>query len=323
MATDKTKHLDCVLSSHSINKEADLLAKFKTRRKEVKEALEEEFGKKLYSPFDSGSYAKNTAVNTKFDFDLMAPFTRKSFATLEEMFDEVFKFLKKKFETDDKVAFVRKQKVSIGIDFHADEEGDIVKIDAVPGRELIEDKFTEDKRLNLNVYEQFGNIKKGSDYIQTNIHDQIDNIKNRATTEKDSIRKVIRLLKVWKIQRGYGPKSFFLELITIKAFDSKMIKGSTWDKLKSVLEYIKDNVESCTLVDPGNSNNKVSETLTDSEKTTLSNDMKNMLDRIEENDDNIKTYFKVNSKFPCAEDNGEKNQYGGNEFSVPPVTRFG
>ena len=35
-----------------------------------------------------------------------------------------------------------------------------------------------------------------------NVKAQIENIKSRATNEKDSIRKVIRLLKVWKIYNG-------------------------------------------------------------------------------------------------------------------------
>ena len=41
---------------------------------------------------------------------------------------------------------------------------------------------------------------------------------------------------------NYPTKSFFLELVTIKAFDSKSITGSIWDKLEVVLEYIRDNV---------------------------------------------------------------------------------
>jgi hypothetical protein len=240
------------------------------------------------------------------------------------MYEAVYDFLKKKFQTEDQVATVRKQKVSIGIEFHSDEDGDIVKIDVVPGRELVEDDFNNDKRLNLYVYEQFGNLAKGSDYIQTNIHAQIDNIKDRATREKDSIRKVIRLLKVWKIQNYKTPKSFFIELITIKAFDKKSITGNTWDKLKAVMEYIRDNVETVTLTDPGNSNKDVAETLSDSEKSILSNDMKNVINRIEENSDNIKIYFAVNEKFPCPENNSQNTGYRqGEGMSIPPTTRFG
>jgi hypothetical protein len=77
--TDKKKHLECVLSSHKISNEKELLDKHIERRNEIKEALEIEYGSNLYSPFNSGSYAKNTAVNLKFDFDVMAPFKRNAF----------------------------------------------------------------------------------------------------------------------------------------------------------------------------------------------------------------------------------------------------
>ena len=70
MATDKNKHLESVISTHQISKEKDLLEKFRENNKMVKEDLEEKYGDNIYSPFNSGSYAKNSAINIKFDFDL-------------------------------------------------------------------------------------------------------------------------------------------------------------------------------------------------------------------------------------------------------------
>ncbi|MBP7809068.1 MAG: nucleotidyltransferase [Bacteroidia bacterium] len=318
MATDKNKHLDCVLSSHKISKEESFLQKHIDKRKEIKEALEEKFGTDMYAPFNSGSYAKNTAVNTKFDFDLMVPFKRNSYDTLEKMYIAVYDFLYEKYKS---LATVRKQKVSIGLEFLV--EGEIVKVDVVPGRELNQDEYDKDKRLNLYVYEQFGKIEKGSDHLLTNVHAQIENIRDRATAEKDSIRKIIRLLKIWKIGRGAGPKSFFIELITIKAFDAKTITGDLWEKLKIVLEYIKDNAKTVSLPDPGNSGNEVADTLSDLEKSTLSDDVKNMIDRITENEDHISSFFRINSKHPCEEKS--ENTYGVKKEGVskPPATRFG
>ena len=324
MATDKNKHLDSVIKTHQISKEETLLGKFKNKNKEVKEALEEEYREKIYSPFNSGSYAKNTAVNLKFDFDLVAPYKRNAFETLKKMYEDVHDFLYEKYKD---VATVRKQKVSIGIEFFADSDGDIIKIDVVPGRELNQDQYNDDNNLNLYVYYKYGNIEEGSERIKTNIHAQIDNIKDRATTEKDSIRKDIRILKVWKIKQNKAPKSFFIELIVIKAYENKTITGTIWDKLKSVIEYIRDEVtkEGFTLKDPGNGGNDIAETLTANDKENLSNDMKYILDRIEEDSDNIKTYFPENEKF--LED-GEDNKYSvntsGSLLSIPPKNeRFG
>jgi hypothetical protein len=325
---DKNLHLDSVIKTHQITKEEQLLNKHKEKNKEVKEALEKKYGDKIYSPFNSGSYAKNTAMNTKFDFDMVSPFKRNAFGsngTLKEMFEDVYDFLNEKYND---VATVRKQKVSVGIEFHSDNDGDIVKIDVVPGRELNQDQYKDDENLNLYVYYKYGNYDAGSERIKTNVQAQIKNIKDRATTEKDSIRKIIRLLKVWKNTKyNYPTKSFFLELITIKAFDNKEITGNLWSKLETVLEYIRDEVtiDSFTLKDPGNSSNDLIDSLTESERETLSYDMKNMLERIEDNDENIKTYFPENSKFLEEEKTDNRYENKGNGFySAPPKNeRFG
>lgn len=326
---DKNLYLNGTIKTYQLTKEEALLAKYMIRNNEVKEALEGRYGGDLYSPFNSGSYAKNTAINTKFDFDLVAPFKRNSFGangTLKEMFDSVYDFL---YETYKNIAEVKKQKVSIGIAFYTDSDGDVVKIDVVPGRELNQNQYTDDKNLNLYVYYKYGNIEAGSERIKTNVQSQISNIKDRADNEKESIRKIIRLLKVWKYTKyEYPTKSFLLELITLKAFDNQVITGNLWERLKMVLEYIKDNIadEGFSLKDPGNTSNDLAETLTKTEKENFATDMKNLLDRIEDNAENIKTYFPENIKFKEDEESkeGSYKSKGNSFYSVPPKNeRFG
>lgn len=320
MATDKNKHLDCVLASHKIRKKQDLLDKHIARRDEIIGGLEEQYGDDLYGCFNSGSYPKNTAVNKKFDFDLVAPFRRNAFDTLKDMYNKVYDFLYDKYKN---VATVRKQKVSIGIEFFADSDGDVVKIDVVPGRELNKDQYDEDNKLNLYVYSQFGQLAAGSERLQTNVKAQIKNIRDNA--DKVFLREIIRLLKIWKIHLGKPYKSFFIELITIKAFEKKTITGELWERLKIVLEYIRDNVKDVSLPDPGNSNNDIADTLDEYEKSALSDDLKYMIDAIESSSDNIKLYFKVNSEFPCEEDKSTGNTYGQKApgITIPPPKRFG
>jgi hypothetical protein len=317
MATDKNKHLTDVLTSHKVSKEQALLDKHKAKRDEICDALVEKYGIDIYSPFNSGSFAKNTAVNIKFDFDLMAPFKRSAFDTLEKMYTDVYDFLLDKYNRE---AHVRKQRVSIGIEFFLDDEGDTVKIDVVPGRELNKDQYKDDNKLNLYVYSQFGKLQKGSEYIQSNIKAQVQNIRDNSDTV--SLRQNIRLMKVWKTHNKKEPKSFFIELIIIKAFNKKEITGGMWDKLKTVMEFIRDNVETISLPDPGNSNNEVADTLTDYEKSSFSDDMKNIINRVEENSDNIKLYFPLNDKFPIDDSD---NKYDASKLgaSVPPTLRFG
>lgn len=320
MATDKPKHLQQVLNSHKMRLKELLLDKHIKERDEIITALKENYDNDLYEPFNSGSYAKNTAVNKKFDFDLMAPFKRNAFATLEEMFTNVHDFLYEKYKDR---AIIRKQKVSLGLEFHADADGDVVKIDVVPGRELNQDQYKEDNKLNLYVYSQFGALTAGSDRIRSNIKAQIKNIRDNA--DKSAIREIIRLLKIWKIHLSKSYKSFFIELITIKAFEQEDITGDLWDRLKAVLEYIRDNVKIVSLPDPGNSSNNVADTLSVFDKGLLSYDMQFILERIEADSDNVKMYFIINSEFPSEEEKQSNVYYGvkGAGISIPPPKRFG
>lgn len=302
MTTDRKEHLLEVLETHKMSHIDTLLDKYKDKRKEIKEALEEEYTDDIYTVKNSGSYAKHTAINIKFDLDLVVPFTRKSFPKLENMFDSVYNFLYEKYKTQ---ANVRKQKVSIGIEFFDDDDGEVINIDVVPGRELNEGQYEDDKKINLYVNSRYGFIEEKA-YLQTNINEQIEHIKSR-----ENERKVIRLLKIWKATNNEPYKSFFLELISIKAFDNENIVGNIWDKLKAVMEYIRDNVtkDNFTLKDPGNSGNDVADTLESSEKTALKDRMDNMLQRIEDNDGNIKFYFPINNDFKQEEkDEGYKKK---------------
>lgn len=329
---NKHEYLESTVKTYKISKEENLLDKYQEKNKRVKDDLKIEYGDKLYQPFNSGSYAKHTAINTRFDFDLVAPFKKNAFgsnATLEDAYTKTYDFLYDKYSS---VATIRKQRVSIGIIFNNDSDGDQVCIDVVPGRELNQDTHDDDKNLNLYVYKRYGELEKGSEYIKTNIHAQIENIKEIA--DKDKVRKIIRLLKIWKTTKYNSPvKSFFIELAVIKAFERRNIMGNLWDSLKSVIEYLKDEVvkESFTLIDPGNSNNDVAKTLDINEKQWFSNDLSNILDRIHDNDENIKTFFPKNEKFKEDDNDTEKKSnafsYGiaGTPFTqTPPKTeRFG
>lgn len=322
MAVEKQSHLQEVLETHKMSHIDELISKYKTKKNEIKEALEENYSDNIYSPFNSGSFAKHTAVNTKFDLDLVVPFKRNSFDTIEAMFQGVFDFLEKKYGQTG-MAHVRKQKVSIGIQFYADDEGDEINIDVVPGRELSVDNFPETNNLNIYFNDNQWGFSKGT-YTQTNIQAQIDNIK-----ENDNARKVIRLLKIWKNSNSESYKSFILELSTIKAFEKEDITGNLWEKLKAVMKYVKDNIvkDSFKLIDPGNSNNDVLSSMKSWDKTNLATKFGLIIDRIEENSENIKTYFPINNDFSNNENKSSNNKYGlkdGIAPSIPPTNlRFG
>jgi len=321
MAVNKKEYLQEVLETHKMSHINDLLDKYRDKRKSIKEALEENYKDKIYSPLNSGSYAKHTAINTKFDLDVVVPFKKKSFSTLEEMFDDVFDFLSKTYGSE---ANVRKQKVSIGIIFYMDDDGDEISIDIVPGRELNEDQYNEDNKLNLYVNSKYGLLREKT-HLLTNIKSQIEHIKSRGNE-----RKIIRLLKIWKSSNNEDYKSFLMELITIKAFNKDNISGDLWEMLESTMEYIRDNItkDGFSINDPGNSGNNVVDTLESWQKENLSSKMKNMLERIEDNSDNLKIYFPINPNFKEDDDIKSSEGYGvktgASTFSIPTQNqRFG
>lgn len=316
MGFKKSDYLGSVLETHRMAHIETLVDKFKIKRAEIKEKIEQEYEDNIYSPFNSGSWKKHTAINSKFDLDLVVPFKRNSYSTIPEMFNGLYDFLYQEFKD---VAKVRKQKVSIGVSFFADDDGDEIEIDIVPGRELSKDDFPETSKLNLNVNTYDGN------YIQTNIEAQIENIKG-----KSDARQIIRLLKIWKHQQSKDFKSFFMELIVIKAFDSKIITGSLWDKLKIVLEYISDEVikDDFTLIDPGNSNNDISRNLSSYQKQSLKNDFDSILSDIDNKDENLQNHFRENDEYKEEEKANESSNSGykvgdSSKAIIPPSNQFG
>jgi len=316
MAVNRSEHLANVLETHRMSHISSLVTKYKDKRGEIKEALEAKYTSDIYSPLNSGSFGKHTAINTKFDLDIVVPFKRYSFSTIEDMYNGMHDFLYEKYHKTG-IAVVRKQKVSIGVLFNIDKDGDQIGIDVVPGREISEYSYVDIRDLNIYFNEDKWGFSKGT-YMKTNIQSQIDTIKSR-----DDERKIIRLLKIWKNTNSESYKSFLLELLTLKAFDKSSITGNLWEKIEGVLTYIKDNVtkEDFTLKDPGNQSNDLMKNFEQWERQNLSDKMKNIIDRITDNSENIKTYFPVNKDFEKSESYGLKGSSG---LSIPKNDqRFG
>ena len=310
MADYKSDYLNSVLESYRMKHIEELINKYRTKRDEIKQFLNEQYGSKIYEPFNSGSYKKHTAINTKFDLDLVVPFKHNAFSTLEKMLEDVLEKLTEKYKDE---TTVKKQGVSIGLIF---DEEDEINIDVVPARETSQDSFSEHKDLNLHKTQNEG-------YLKTNIHAQIEHIK-----AKDNERKVIRLLKIWKACHQYKYKSFFIELLVIKAYEKSSQKDNLWEQFKIVLKYIIDNIQSenFTLKDPGNCNNDLASSLDDTKKAVLVSQLKSMLEQIELNEKQIEFYLPLNEKF--AENNNDGNKAYGLKSSVlvsaPPISqRFG
>jgi len=313
MSFDKNKHLKEVLETHKMHHVQDFVNKVKKRREEVKGKLQDRYGSDKYSSFGSGSFAKHTAINVKFDLDLVEPFKHNAFGTLQEMFDSVHDFLADEYKNTG--VTIRKQKVSIGISFPI-ENGDEkpVELDVVPGRELSDDDYLDSHDLNLFFNEDHWGFKKGTSQ-KTNIQKQISHIEG-----KTSERQIIRLLKIWKKQKGKKYKSFVIELAVIKALDGYDGDNELWPRLKYTMEYLRDHIaeSSFHLYDPGNTNNDVITAMSEYDRQSFKSDMRIMLNNIDSNPDfYLPYYFKKNEKF-----SGYREKESGAAFPASPK-RFG
>lgn len=293
MSLDKNEHLREVLDTHKMCHIQNFVDKVKRRREEVKAKMSNRYGSDKYSSFGSGSFAKHTATNVKFDLDLVEPFKHNAFGTLQEMFDSVHDFLAEEYKNTG--VTIRKQKVSIGISFPM-EEGDekSVELDVVPGRELSDNDYFDSHDLNLCFNEDHWGFKKGTSQ-KTNIHKQISHIEG-----KSSARQIIRLLKIWIKQKGKKYKSFVIELAVIRALDGYNGDNNLWPRLKYTMEYLRDHIaeSSFHLFDPGNTNNDVIAAMQDYDRQSFKSDMENMLNNIDSNPDfYMPYYFKINEKY--------------------------
>ena len=309
---NNAEYLREVLETHRMSKIEGIVVKHRERRDEISQAIREKYGTQSYDPFQSGSFAKHTATNIKFDMDIVVPFKKSAFDTLQEMFDSVYDFLVEVYSGTG--ATIRKQKVSIGVSFPLEQgEDKPVEVDVVPGRELSIGDYPKSRDLNLSFNEDHWGFKKGS-YQKTNIQKQVEYIKG-----KDREREVIRLLKIWKKQHNKGYKSFVIELAVIRALDGYNGSMDLWQRLRFVLEYLSKHIteSSFHLYDPGNSGNDVIGTMDPYKRNLLMSDMENMLRNIDANSDfYLPYYFKVNEKYSGYQ------KKGGQMYPTSPQ-RFG
>lgn len=304
MATFKSQHLQAVLDSHKMRKIQALMDKFIVKREEVKNALNQKYSDKLLcNPINSGSFAKHTAINKKFDIDICPIFSRTSFNTLEEMADELFRYFENEYKDNHLQLPIKKQRVSIGLEFNID--GDIIKMDVVPGREINDEEYATTYDLKLYVRAKDDNPATET---KTNIKKHVDLINGRT-----DVRSIIRLLKCWKYYNDKEIKSFILELLTLRAYEENKnnLPTDLWEQLEMTLKFIADRIETIQLVDPANSNNIVSNTMLSDLKKTISLDIKNMLDHIYNDETFIMVYFKVNSDFPGNDNNKYQKKASG------------
>ncbi len=284
--TEQSEYLEMCLRSYYMAHRKEHQTFYREKRDQVIATLQDNFQGMLADKIImSGSLKKSTELNTNFDVDLIVPFRHDAF-TLDNMAAQVYEVLEDSFAH--KLRWVvRDQRVSVGM-IYKKFGGPSVKIDVVPGREIGLNAYRWNRYLKLYSSD-------GQTHFQTNIHLQVEALQNAPK----GTRRIIRLLKIWKNHgNGLKIKSFFLELLAIEAMKYQpAYQPELVDQLLHTLAFIRDNIQSIRLIDPGNSNNIVSEMLTAMDKRKISKTFESMIASIQSRPNALLQFFPPNSEF--------------------------
>ena len=186
----------------------------------------------------AGSYAKGTAIHGVTDVDLFVSLKEDTPGTLAELYNGLFDFLHANGLTP------RKQDVSIGL------EHDDMKIDVVPGRK-------QRGNTDHSLYR-----RKANTWVQTNIDIHVTTVVSSGRVNE------ISALKIWAIEHELDFCSFYLELSVIESLRQSATPSVATNVL-TALRYFATRLPTARVVDPANSNNVVSDTLTRPEKVRI------------------------------------------------------
>lgn len=180
-----------------------------------------------------GSFGKHTMVRQRYDLDIVVYWPHTATYSIKGIYDAVGEILRKHWK------YVNSKTVAWELPF----EGGF-HIDVVPGRAL------DAQYLEANLYRT-----DKSSTLKTSLKKHIDTVRGSGRTE------AIQLMKLWKIRRGVPfKKSFLLELMTIEGCKGKAFDDLS-DQAYGSLIYIRDNIRTCNVTDPANSNNSLSDDL--------------------------------------------------------------
>lgn len=249
---------------------------------QLKQKLFYKFKSDLFKyPSFNGSIIKGTSIQNS-DIDILLRF-KKPTGTIEQVFNKVFEFINHELD-DVTITNVRKQKHSIGITY--DVNGEKHRIDIVPTR--ISRNASNDDYIYVNDTSLFGQPT----FKKINPRKQL-RVLNFTNQEK----KVVRLLKMWKNENNIDIKSIYLELLVKRAFQDGTLSRNIDKCLLGVLNYIGKNAHKIRIIDPANSNNIISDTISYDEKISLSNYCLDMISEIKKDKRNIIDYFPSHQAF--------------------------
>lgn len=195
------------------------------QKEQIEAALRSVYGS---SPriYYAGSFGKGTMISAAFDLDIVIYFPSTVTTPVKDIYNHACKTLRGKGYT------VNQKNVSLRLPYNAG-----YHIDVVPGR------AQDTTYYNATLYKN-----EEDTTMQTSIKKHIDSVK--------PVRNTVKLMKLWRIRQSIPWETFALEQTVIRALTGKD-KDNMERNLLNVFAFMRDNIETVSLVDPANSNNLI------------------------------------------------------------------
>ena len=188
----------------------------------------------------SGSRAKGTAIDLSTDIDLFISLSSTTQNSLKEIYNSLYNRM-----LEEGIS-ARKQNVSIGITYQGK------KVDLVPAKR--QGQYGNDHSLYR---------RKVDSWTKTNIDTHISRVRQSGRITE------ITALKIWRENHNLEFPSIYLECFAIDSLYGRSLNAPA-DNIMYLLRDIRDNIQTRRVVDPANTNNILSEELTQMEKKALS-----------------------------------------------------
>jgi hypothetical protein len=277
------EYLKKVLKEQHLKADSKFYNEVLKYRKKVKDKLFEKFKAGLVtSPEDAGSFHKRTAIGSNYDLDIILPFQRNYYTTLEKMYNDVFETIEESFSSKVKIT---KQKKTIGLTFRNQGEK-YIHFDIVPGREI--NNYDLERKLNLYVNPNWA-WQKGSS-AKSNVRIDKDLMVNKPKT-----RRIVKLLKVYRDRNDMELPTIIIEQCVVAALSDKNygINKSDKNNLINSMLFIAKNLRKEKIIDLSNSNNNLSSKLTDSQKSDIASFLVKDVNRIKQEPHYLKEIFEL------------------------------
>lgn len=187
----------------------------------------------------SGSYAKETGVHGISDVDVFISLKSDTTNTLKDLYESLFSLAQANGWSP------RRQNVSVGVTVNG------TRGDLVPG------KLQAGQDHYHSLY-----LRKRDSWTQTNVALHVE------TVHRSGRLKEIRAVKVWRMLNNLDFPSLYLELFTIRALTGRS-QYTLAENVLHALRAIGASLTSTRIEDPANTNNILSDDLTQAEKQRI------------------------------------------------------